>query len=418
MVTELACKLIRGGISLIDVNGKSQDAYYCTGLLNTIFSGANTYSIKRIEASYIGDLASLNQAIRRWYNNNDLPDNAFKRAYSKYMDGEYTECLFELIHSFSNLKLSDAPYILENDIRLSDVEDATKFLPDTVLVTLVESILLNKDLHVCNKDMIFKGRTLSGWLRYCDKNGQLKFEPYVCSDNCNPILVLKYNRLLMFDGESWGVYTSNHSNSCLYKGVKIPREIWRLKHYEFVNAMFCCLLVSVACRSTLFVNLLESNYFMVNEFMLSVLKFWCIGSESCDLLGLFRSSMNSTFDVIPMNYRLAKSQLSEYSRIRIDTMWSGAYEVSCGDRTRTVYYDFSKIIESEGIPDTIYNEMIDYAVPTVFICGALAISGIMLDSTGSYSIYRDSVLFSGYNDKLNVIETTKDLPWESRRNNK
>lgn len=415
MLQELIKTLMRGGYHLKCVDGAVCDACSYSALLSTVLDGVDKDKIRKTTGCFIGDCNTFNDVVIRWFNEGMLPDNDYKEVLKKYVANDYVAALCEMLNRFGNLK-DYKPMLIEfSGLSIEDVRAYVEFVPDDVLKSIVDRYLFNPDLTSDNPSLLFHNDTVCGWFDFCRRQGWLKFEPYVYTKDDNPALVLNYDCLIRFDGECWGIYKSEASNSYVFKGAKFDRGIWDIEYPKFTNALFCATFINVACRLRAFNRLLKERYSLVHEFLQMVRNRWDIGDEECCLAGIFQNHMYAAYDVIPMHYRLVKDKCSEYARLRIDDAWSGAFEVDGGIKPQTVYYDFSGLFENNMVPNSIYNVLSTGEAPAVFLGAVLALSGIIFDNIGIYSTERGRILHFGCSENLKEIKSMNELSWVTKR---
>lgn len=408
-IVDIKDKLYKANIQMLNVDDRSFDAWQCHSFLQSVTEGASDEQMNALHGCFVGDCNSINKVVLRWSAEGLLPQNRFKLAYDEYIAHNQNKALYLILSSFSYVSERRVLCTEETSLSESVVAKYTRFIPEYVLMELVERCLFDPNLG--KSTLLSTYKNIGDWFAYCAKQGWLSFEPYVyrCDDNGIPVLVLKYNRVIFFSDRHWGIYTSISENSYWYKGEDLPMSLLEVNSPNFVSALFWAGLVSVGCRMTEFTRLIETNKPVIDEFVSATANVLGITIHD-SYIQILSDCLTVTEDVHQMNYRLVKDAAGDYARIGITGKWTGAFEVPCGICPKTVEYNFSWLFNKGAHIRYLHDKIITHNVYNTLLCGILALAGIMLDDKSVYAMDRESYLRSGYSDELIPVLTVNDLP--------
>lgn len=401
-------KFENASLILRDSDGATWNAAASNELAEAVTAGASPEEVSRLTKSFVEDCGTINLVIRRWYMTGHLPDNEFCRMFSLYMNYEYTEALRIVLSSFSSVSMNSTIHT-NNEIDSAEIINMyTKFIPDFVLSALIERCIFTRNFS--KSELLNTKRSIGDWFAHCAKMGWLSFNPYVYKSKDNIQLVLKYNRIIRFDGECWGIYTSGSRNSYWYKGACIGANVWKLDSPKFMNVLLWTALLNVGCRMTEFNKLLNDECDLVTSFVLDVSKFWSIKVEKRNFIDIFMECLTNVDSSREMDYRVPKDSNNEYARLSVTGAWTGVVEVPNGICPQTVMYDFKHLLINDKTYSKLKYEFSSKEVCDTLLCGVLALAGVMIDDKSVYAMSRESVLRTGHKNDLVDINTTDDIP--------
>ena len=410
MESKIINKLLHGGYCLRYSEDRVYDAVAYDRLIHTVLDGATEDQLTALYDCDIDDIDSLNQVIARWSDNGLLPQNTFSKAYSQYTDGEYTKSLTTLLCEIGRVKSNNNIIVNTETVTNMEVEMYTQFIPNNVLLELVFRFLFDPCLVNDETYSQFDYATLELFFNRCRRSGWLNFEPYIKKMGTHVVLVMRYDRLIFFDGECWGIYTTDSSNSAIFKGSKIDKSVWQVDYAEFVHTLMCCSLLSIGTRMLALRRLIIDNCGIVDEFIRETLRSYGLQCEDTrDITSCINAYVKQTYDVQPMHYRIPRDKYTDFAHLYVVSSWKGAIEVSGGIRPQVVYYDFSSIFSRADMPFELYSYISKSNVPAVFICGVLSLFGVMMDDNGVFSPNRESIMNNTAGSNLKDIRSAVEL---------
>lgn len=408
MLDRIKHKLMKGDYLLHTVENVVYNVYGCSELLNVVTEKANDQQLKDINTCFIGNCNNLNDVIHCWYADGCLPDNSFKAIYKAYVDNDYAKAMYLILSNFANVEEYRVLCTKSFALHETTVEEYVKFIPKQVLRKLVERCIY--DPRFGSSELFCKHRTVGEWFSYCSKQGWLSFEPYVYEETSNPMLVIKYNRVIFFDGESWGIYSSTKKNGFWYKGACIQKSIWHMDSPYFVSALFWAAFVCVGCRMTEVADLIDTRYDLMYYFIQAAARTWSVKMSTVDFASVFSDCLRVSDMQFSMCYRLVKDANSEYARLNIIDRWSGKIEVPNGICPQTIEYDFNKLFGTDIDVTERIRKLGPKNISETLLCGVLALASVMLDDKSVYAMNKEATLRAGRAGELVEIRTVEDLP--------
>lgn len=401
MSSDVVVSLYRLNKRLSDNDGRAYDATECRDLIHEITAGLDRCGYNKLIASIRECDNTISDVIRTWYTSRLLPENTWYKVYEAYYCWNYNKALWLLLTSYGNVYIKGLLITDNPTMTVEDVEEYTRYIPNETLKSLVERLMMYPKFG--KDDVLTKKRSLKEWFEYCAKYSWLSFEPYVYEAISKaPRLVLKYNRVIMFDGSCWGVYTSDAINSNWYMGYETGFMDLDTRDIEFASRVLWAGLIQVGCRMSEFVKLLANNTELIESFIYKTVYKYDIKVVDEGIRNSLNIYMKVANNISKMGYRIVRDDVTEYARIGASATAKYIVEVPYGITVKTVVLDFC----AGGIDSFVKNEA---NCVSLLLSGCLALMGILIDDRYVYSMDKDAVLRSDSQADLIPIRNIKDL---------
>ncbi|MCM1214965.1 MAG: hypothetical protein NC548_10640 [Lachnospiraceae bacterium] len=334
---------------------------------------------------------------RKWYQFGSLPANEYSQVLTSYLDGHYRAALYYLLLQYSHIYV-DSPFPIHSMIfTQNDTDMYTKYIPDYVLVDLIERYIFEPNLPAMT-EMQCK-IALSEWFSDRAREGLLSFQPYVYSECNHLLLVLKYNRLLSFNGVQWEIKTSDASNSYWYQGEDLDR-LHVHSDSNLASMLLWSSMLNVGSRMSEFRDLLIHEPQKVDTFVNMVASAFGYPTQSDSYMNLFGDCLHDVSCDSVLSFRVQRNDTTDWARF--DVRCPGEYfvELPCGLVPKRILCDFSGFIE-----DSVLDLKDVDDVGVILLKAVFALSGLLIDDKVCYSVNKDKYLWSGYNPYIATVTT-------------
>lgn len=328
---------------------------------------------------------TLPNVINMWLVNHALPDNPWVSVCDLYRQGGYDLALTKAFKTLINVH-KDALLMGEcEELTINIVKTYTTYLDDSITADLVGRILYAD--WTANNPITGLDCTISEWFAYCSKQGWLTISPYIFTDVYGKsALVLKYNRVIKFDGERFSIMTSKDLDSYWQFGAAIPRDIWKFNNRNLNSFLLWTSILSVGCHMQEFCRLYKSNRKLLEEFIIDISNHWTISIAGDSLDSIFRQCLYKLDRMPETSYRLARDNVTDYARLNVIDWKEGYIVVPTGIYPRAIHYNIDNILKMDKVTkkNMLLRYSTDRSVRRVILSGVLAAMGIILDEQNLY----------------------------------
>ena len=382
-------------------SGDKKPVYEYTTLLERFFSGAGDHAVTMLRKNQsILYEANFFEVLKYFADFGVFGNTPWSRAYIMWHnDNDYCalSTLLEASKVYHTNVFGDrrccgaGPEVLEDELR---------YLPKGTLHSLVSTLLCT--LGITGTWMFDQWIQLHDWIRKCSEAGWIAFQPYILVDeNKCPMLVMKYNRVLKFNGKQWVILSGARENSVWQAGQPLWSDLWGNQRNDLSTALLFAGGIAVGSHMSEFVKLYQDRSGILTSFFAAVEQYVGAVPTGSSVFELFDRTVFEVEDVVPMQYRLHASDNTDYARFTLCPGFRGYIDVPRGNQVRTVLYDFNQCVGSGPDAECI----IAHAMPearVLFLTCALALASVVMNDRVAYAMDKQNVMRADWysNQKL------------------